>query len=75
MKLSALAASCVLYSRTEYSQGFSTWLFKKESVKFLLHITFNFQNKLYFQSKQLCHQHAQYSLKVCYNKPIRKCFK
>ena len=41
MKLSVLAASCVLYSRTEYSQGFSTGLFKKESVKFPLHILFS----------------------------------
>ena len=34
-------------------------------------ITFNFQNKLYFQSEQQCRQHALYSHKARYNKPIR----
>ena len=31
----------------------------------------NFQNKLYFQSEQQCRQHALYSHKARYNKPIR----
>ena len=45
----ALAASCVLYNRTEHSQGLSICFM----IKNLLNspcITFNFQNKLYFQS-------------------------
>ena len=68
--LSALAASCVLYNRTEHSQGFSIC----SIIKNLLNspcITFNFQNKLYFQSEQQCRQHALYSHRARYNKPIR----
>ena len=62
--LSALAASKVLYNRAERSQGLKN-PFNYPSI------TFNFQNKLYFQSKQQCRQHALYSHKACYNKPIR----
>ena len=66
----ALAASCVLYNRTEHSQGFSICFIIKNPLN-SLSITFNFQNKLYFQSEQQCRQHALYSHKARYNKPIR----
>ena len=36
-----------------------------------LRITFNFQNKLYFQREQQSRQHTLYSHKARYNKPIR----
>ena len=68
--LSALAASCALYNRTEQSQGFSICFIIKNPLN-SPSITFNFQNKLYFQSEQQCRQHALYSHKARYNKPIR----
>ena len=68
--LSALAASCMLYNRTEHSQGFFICFMVKNPLNSPC-ITFNFQNKLSFQSEQQCHQHALYSHKACYNKPIR----
>ena len=34
-------------------------------------ITFNFQNKLNFQSEQQCRQQALYPHKARYNKPLR----
>ena len=66
----ALAASYVLYNRTEYSQGFSICFIIKNPLNYPS-ITFNFQNKLYFQSEQQCRQHALYSHKARYHKPIR----
>ena len=56
--------------RTEHSQGFSICFIIKNPLNFP-RITFNFQNKLYFQSEQQCRQHALYSHKARYNKPIR----
>ena len=46
----ALTASCVLFNNTEHSQGFSICFITKNPLN-SLRITFNFQNKLYFQSK------------------------
>ena len=54
------------------------WLTAMYSVLWLMQtqlnspsITFNFQNKLHFQSEEQCRQHALYSHKARYNKPIR----
>ena len=66
----ALATSCVLYNRTEHSQGFSICFIIKNPLNYPS-ITFNFQNKLYFQREQQCRQHALYSHRARYNKPIR----
>ena len=66
----ALAASYVPYNRTEHSQGFPICFIKKNPLN-SPSITFNFQNKLYFQSEQQCRQHALYFHKARYNKPIR----
>ena len=66
----ALAASCVLYNRTKHSQGFSIcFVIKNPSNS--PRIAFNFQNKPFFQSEQQRRQHAVYSHKARYNKPIR----
>ena len=46
----ALTASCVLFNNTEHSQGFSICFITKNPLN-SLRITFNFQNKLYFQCK------------------------
>ena len=46
----ALTESCVLFNNTEHSQGFSICFITKNPLN-SLRITFNFQNKLYFQSK------------------------
>ena len=46
----ALAASWVLYNRTQHSQGFSICFIIKNPLN-SLRITFNLQNKLYFQSE------------------------
>ena len=56
-------------NRAEHSQGSSICFMIKNPLKFP-RITFNFQNKLYFQSEQKCRQHALYSHKARYNKPI-----
>ena len=56
--------------RTEHSQGFSICFIIKNPLN-SSSITFNFQNKLYFQNEQQCRQHALYSHKARYNKPIR----
>ena len=50
----------MLYNRTEHSQGFSICFIIKNPLN-SPSITFNFQNKLYFQSEQQCRQHALYS--------------
>ena len=42
--LSALAASCLLYSRTEYNQGFICFMMKNKS--------FSSNTRPYFQSKR-----------------------
>ena len=60
----------MLYNRTEHSQGFSICFIIKNPLNYPS-ITFNFQNKLYFQSEQQCRQHAIYSRKVLYIKPVR----
>ena len=54
----------------EQIQGFSV-CFRVKNPLNSPRITFNFQNKLYFQSEQQCRQHALYSHKACYNKSIR----
>ena len=58
------------YNRTEHSQSFSFCFIIKNPLNYPS-ITFNFQNKLYFQSEQQCRQHALYSHKARYNKQIR----
>ena len=57
-------------NRTEHNQGFSICFIIKNTLN-SPSITFNFQKKLYFQSEQQCRQHALYSHKARYNKPIR----
>ena len=53
-------APSVLYNRTEHSQGFSICFIIK-NLSNSPSITFNFQNKLYFQSEQRCRQHVLFN--------------
>ena len=59
----------MLYNRAEHSHGFSICFIIKNPLN-SPSITFNFQNKLYFQSEQQRRQHALYSRKARCNKPI-----
>ena len=68
--LSTLVASSVVYNRIEHIQGFCISFIIKNLLN-SLRVAFNFQNKLSFQSKQQCCQHALYSHKAHYNEPMR----
>ena len=52
----------MLYNRPEHNQDFSICFIIKNPLN-SPRITFNFQNKLYFQSELQCSQHALYSHK------------